>query len=634
MTNDYKDKILKYLTGNLNKEPKSDTPYPYEESEKVVESSSVAGQQTGKILCKDSEGNNNGKYLTYLNGKIFLYDETNNLIHTYTKYSSGTNLDKIQLLNVDEQGNAYGVENYYNGQERLNRIILLNNLSEKAKSGEYQCILRQSYIIQRSYSINTFISINKSNQSASYLLTFQTNSSIQSATLGALKFVINVGSTNEWTDFNSVTLPTSNNTTLKTSTYNYFDSSDSPVINLFAVTYSSTLLEIHKVINNDTSLSIDNTDDYKSVIGGTGHIECAPVSANKMYFILFEELNSSGTSTYKLHFLSYDNGEIFTNKVLSGNTYYHQSQIITPMPRIRIDVVNNIPFIAYNIMSLESTDKAELYFGTFPGVAEYDYLFKIEDTVLTYRTYAVSNVYNIYYLTIAYQPYNNGSPDTTHYNVRTTKLIYNQINYNGSSYENINSLIPSQGILQDNQGNIIFARNLYNYKNFDNYSYSVLNVPNNYLNEIEIAEELLLGKTNTTLIDSLSSITKNVYEDLYINFNNQLLMSNQNESIYVDNLEGAIRLNKSFGKLLDYEDSKANKIRVTYDDDSSYITSAHNTINNDVCTYEIGIHVPNDKNISKIEIISNDELTTYQTINNLNLENNKYYIITQDVYVV
>ena len=48
----------------------------------------------------------------------------------------------------------------------------------------------------------------------------------------------------------------------------------------------------------------------------------------------------------------------------------------------------------------------------------------------------------------------------------------------------------------------------------------------------------------------------------------------------------------------------------------------------------IGIHVPNDKNISKIEIISNDELTTYQTINNLNLENNKYYIITQDVYVV
>lgn len=633
MTNDYKDKILKYLTGNLSEEPKSDTPYPYEESEKVVDSSSVAGQQTGKILCKDSKGNNNGKYLTYLNGNIYLYDETNNLLHTYTKYSSGTSLDRIQLLNVDEQGNAYGVENYYNGVERLNRIILLNNLSEKSKIGEYQCILRQSYIIQRSYSINTFISINKSNQSASYLLTFQTNSSIQNPTFGALKFVINVGATNEWTDFDSVTLSTSS-TTLKSSTYNYFDSADNPVINLYALSYSSSLLMVNKIVNNDTSLSVVHTVNYDSLIGGLGHIECAPVSADKMYFILFEELNTSSNSSYKLHFLRYDNGNIYTNKVLSGNVYPHQSQIITAMPRIRIDIVNNIPFISYNIMSLESTSKANLYFGTFPGVADYDYLFEIEDTYLPYRTYAVSNVYNIYYLTITYQPYADGNVDLDHYNVKTIKMVYNQSNYNGSSYENKDSLIPSQGILQDNQGSIIFARNLYNYKNFDNYSYSVLNVPNSFLNEIEISKEMLLGKTNSTLIDISKTITKNVYEDLYINFNNQLLMSNHNNSNFVDNLEGAIRLNKSFGNTLDYVETKANKIRVTYDDDTSYITSANNTINDDICTYTIGVHVPNDKNIQSIEIISNDELTTYQTITNLNLEKNKYYIITQDVYVV
>ena len=175
---------------------------------------------------------------------------------------------------------------------------------------------------------------------------------------------------------------------------------------------------------------------------------------------------------------------------------------------------------------------------------------------------------------------------------------------------------------------------LYNYKVYNNRSMSVLNVPNTFLNNIDITNQQLLSSTNCTLVSSMETINKNIYEDLYINFNNQITMQNQNEDNYVDNLEGAIRLNKSSNSDLDYDNAKANKIRVNYDDNTNYVTTAPNSITNNVCTYTIGVHVPSDKNIQSIEIISNDENTTYQTITNLNLENNKYYVITQDVHVV
>jgi|GEM_PF-6915964 len=153
------------------------------------------------------------------------------------------------------------------------------------------------------------------------------------------------------------------------------------------------------------------------------------------------------------------------------------------------------------------------------------------------------------------------------------------------------------------------------------------------LNDINISKENLLGETNTTLFENTQSITKNIYEELFINFFSTLKMKNENESIYVDNKEGAIRLNQSVCSILDYEDAKATKIRKNYSDGTNYTTSTTATINNGVATYEIYLQVPEDKEITSIDILSEDEKTLYTSIKNLTLTPGGYYRITQDVHV-
>ena len=50
--------------------------------------------------------------------------------------------------------------------------------------------------------------------------------------------------------------------------------------------------------------------------------------------------------------------------------------------------------------------------------------------------------------------------------------------------------------------------------------------------------------------------------------------------------------------------------------------------------YSFAIFVPTAKSIENIQLISNDENTIYQTIDTSNLEQEKFYLITQDVKVI
>ena len=248
---------------------------------------------------------------------------------------------------------------------------------------------------------------------------------------------------------------------------------------------------------------------------------------------------------------------------------------------------------------------------------------------LAIKRYWVYNLYNEYIINYI----NRDSHDSPYYLV-TYKMVYNQNNYNGLKYKDKSMLVPTQGLLFDSDNNLVFARNLYNLKVYNNQTMATINVPNNLLNNVTISNENLYSSTSYELIDNTQTINKNVYENLYINYINAITMQNRNTNDYSYNLQGSSRLNISSGKDLDYENAKATKIRVTYDDETSYITKVSSTLVNNVYRYSIGVRVPSDTNIQKIEIISNDEVTTYQTISNLNLENNKYYVITQDVHVV
>ena len=233
---------------------------------------------------------------------------------------------------------------------------------------------------------------------------------------------------------------------------------------------------------------------------------------------------------------------------------------------------------------------------------------------------------------MSYNLINYYIPYSSYEKFYTCQQVFNQFNYNGLEYENINSLIPEYSNLYDEKGNIIFSRNLYNLSINGNTTISTIEIPNAMLNNTTIVEQNLLSETNTLMNNNVNNITKNIYEVLDINFFNTLVMKNSNNpnNEILNNL-GATRLNQSISSTNDYTDTIANKIRINYQDGTSIIQNIGTpTITNNVATYTITIYVP--KAITNIEIISNDENTSYQTIVGT-FGIGKYYTLTQDVRV-
>ena len=635
MTNDYKDKLLKYLTGNITSGSKSSTPY-YVESTKH-ENNEITGlgfnkyQVIDTLYCKNAKGEYNGNVIVYGNGTtnnstwngfIVLLDNKMNLLKIFKNYDTGTSFDIFEKLNIDEQGQVFGID-YSNNQHRL---ILLNNLSEKGNLPDYKCILRQSYFLQGNITNTYFdtdntgvysnlLSVDKSKQSALYFITGMDGGR---DLLYGTSFRINVGSTNEWTEYTDGVLYGG----MFLASFVSFDINDNVNANLFFEEDTNNG-QITRVSNSGTSLSqytqlVQNLSQYvTNVVSVTAII----LNKDKFYF----GLGGYTSSKTKVSVYLYQNTNVIPVYEIEENGVYQNGYV-----RANFIHQNNLTFVVASIGN--GIDDDEIYGDVYVNLLNdenINYEVKLEDSIYLNNQIIISlsNAFNIYSVLVGGYPLNSSD----YYTYVTTYIHRN--GYNGEEYEGNSSLLPQQGILKDSQDNLVFARDLYNYKVYNNYAISTLNVPNTYLNGIEIGNELLLSDTNTTLIDKSLPIEKNIYEDLNINFNNQIKMQNRNQTNYVDNYSGASRLNQSASKILDYNNAKATKIKVNLSDDTSYITSASTLINNGKCTYTIGVKVPSSVNVDTIEIISEDETTTYQTISNLNLENNKYYVISQDVYV-
>ena len=114
--------------------------------------------------------------------------------------------------------------------------------------------------------------------------------------------------------------------------------------------------------------------------------------------------------------------------------------------------------------------------------------------------------------------------------------------------------------------------NKYNRVINNNTIISTLNVPNNFINDVEIDNELLYGMTNNLLVNATGTYTTNIYEELMINFVNALMIINENDPTNTrENLIGASRLNNSISLTADYPNSQATKIKINYADNSNEI---------------------------------------------------------------
>ena len=133
----------------------------------------------------------------------------------------------------------------------------------------------------------------------------------------------------------------------------------------------------------------------------------------------------------------------------------------------------------------------------------------------------------------------------------------------------------------------------------------------------------------------LKNVTqKNIYETLFINFVNTLLIADRNNATQVLNQQASSYLNTQINDDEGY--SKAQiypRVVITYQDNSTKeIAFEYQNIEDTSADIVFALYV--DQPIQSAEIVSNDKTAIYQTINLSNLEQEKYYVIRQNLEII
>lgn len=615
MTQDFKDKLLKYLTGNLTEDSGINEPqfgavetitnnlYQY-----MIDNFDTGGSLP--YIIDIIKGNQNDNYLCYGQGSSFgfiiILDSNFEVIEGTNTYTSGTTMNKFIRLNQALNGTFYGIDT----DSSHYRFIMLNNILLKTPNqSSYRYVMQKTYNITSDYPSNfTLINITKNPNGGNYFIYGSRLVSSHKRPC-AIEYTINVGSSNEWTQYD-YTIGDSNDYNI-TGGWSSWDSQGEITFRLIGGKETSTNTNIYVYGNSGSSISLLNTYDTGIDTSGIGQFDALLMSSvilseDNAYVIAYEQ-----TNTPKIHIFRINNGiyKLYESASFSG-------------------VLGQ--FMPYGI----STDYINTYFWyLMPSGSYYDFYggLIIENNV--YQSLIVNTDVYALNMQVSFNQFNlysfNLQSNNTVYKI---PFVFNSFDYNGLPYEDINSLKPNSGILYDSNDKVIFARDLYNLNVNGNTTISTIEVPNTFLNDVTIAKEDLLSETNVVLNDNVEDITKNIYEVLDINFFNTLVMKNSNNPLneIINNL-GASRLNNSASQELDYQNAYAGKVRINYIDNTNDIeTVGIPTITNGIATYTFTIYVP--KAISNIEIISNDENTSYQTITGT-FNVGSTYTLTQDVRV-
>lgn len=639
MTEDYKNKLLKYLTGNLDNESGTNEPQLIDKgtiNQNVIDyldnnfenDFNIVGELQQKdidyILFYGFYYNEANR--TTRNGFIYITKKDLQPVSLIIEYSSGTLFRPFLCLKLDEDGYVYGLDVGASRTARDYRFIMLNKIIlSGANNDNFIVDLRQSYFVDNNITsqiFNLYYGKNlctKKIGSADYFIFVDTQISSDFG-IGVISLKINVGSPNEWAITKSVAAYTTNHMCFM----NQYDNDGNLKIIIGGFAENYVYKELVYNYSDTPTITIKNSFPSLVSLHANGSVQNTIMVGYENVYIAYKWEFTQGEPSYNaIYKLDYDNEsyeeiEVFTNTyALSGGSigfYNIESEL----------------FFRYSWYTESGEDYIE---NTYIGLILNKELYYIQaQSFITNLTSTdsllfitkVFNLYNLYFCMSGEES-------------QKIQLVFNQNNYNGLPYEAPNCLIPNSSILYDSSDNIVFARNLYNKTISGQTTTSIVQIPNTLLNDTTIAKNDLWGQTNVVLIDDDTEIIKNIYETVNINFANTISIRNDNDpNNKILNPTAAIRLNSSTSNLGDYSDAKGLHIKVNYTDNTSSIInldSSQVTFTSDTeATYSFDIYV--NKAINNIQILSNDNATIYQTMDNLNLVVGKTYSITQDVEVI
>lgn len=619
MTQDFKDTLLKYLTGNLTEGTGTNEPqfgtvetitnniYTYITTNyygstlpNVIDI--IKSNQNDNYLCYGVGSSSNSKF-----GFVLILDSGFQIIQATNQYTSGTTMNEFIRLCQAPNGTFYGIDQ--NSSAGTYRFITLNNMLMKTETQtSYKFVIQRSYNITSNYpSQFTLINMLKNPNGGDYFI-YGYRYVGGYARPCCIEYTVNVGMANEWTQYDY----SSGSSTGYTISGGWasWDEEANLTFRLIGGEQISTNTKVYIYQNNGSAIGLLYTYDTGIDTSGIGQFDYL-----LMYSVILNETNAyvlayESSLTPKVHLFRITNT---VEKLYESPSYSGNIGQLLPCG-IRTDYINTyfwylVPYGSYY----------NFYGGLIIGSNVYDTLITNTD-VYTLNLQCSFNQFNLY-------SFNLQSKDTMY----KVPFVFNQYDYNGVAYENINSLVPNSGVIYDSNNKIIFARNLYNLNINGGTTISTIEIPNTFLNEETLSEIDLLSETNTILNQDTNPITKNIYENVDINFFNTLIMKNQNTQNEIINYPGASRLNNSVSNEIDYQNAQATKLKVNYQDNTNEIQFIGTpTITNGVATYTFSIYVP--KPITSLEIISYDETTSYQTITGT-FSQGKYYTLTQDVRV-
>lgn len=615
MTNDYKNNIIDFITGNLPNQEGIVQPQ-FENVQQTTNNltSQIETYFTSVVSYVDfvPSKNNKNQDLEYsviacygdligesqTSGAFVILDKDYNIIDIITHYSDGSLIGVLYCLNVDDNGNYYAVE--LNGSTY--RIVLLNNLVLKpVGSNTYKAIKIETYNLPNTYTWDSVLKVFKNDGGNKYFVVAnRTNSN------GMVGCELTIEDTKVWKFYTT--------SYSKQWTYAAFD-------NGYNVYWDSNS-ELHFQIA---------VNDYGLVILSKG----------------------SGTAMDTTRYTRTDNPNQHGNFIFYSNKIGYYAYVI-----------DNDPTAEYYIFKVDlETKQAQQIYNNTGQYSSYCaiWLFKNVNSIYYYKLDLTDNVNKIYDLTFAmineglvYEValgqftatifldafcYANVITDFNKNYVLiqnqntlfSLDFIWNPNNYNGQPYISMSSLIPNTITIQDENNITTFNRNIYNLTNYANWYTASVQIPNYYLNNSNIYSAKLYSKNNNEMASKNINTTKNIYEEVNINFINKFnIIINNHYQTKTENVEAAsLFVNAMLNGQLS---ARIGKYRINYEDETSEIknTKFGNVYNHYYYYYFL---VYTSKKINSIDVLSEDETIVYNTINCSNLELNKYYRINQNVAI-
>lgn len=568
-------------------------------------------------------------------GIVTILDKQMNPIKSIFQFDNENNLRYIQCMEQDEDNNFYAIDcpdfpgdrnsSFSSSQKRF---IMINNFTQKINN-DFVFRLQKSYIFPNDVSNFYCKQMFKDANSSHYIflgnyLRIGYGKEFDSIRLIELK--INVGSENVWKktdDDNGGWMFGSGYVEFQNDDYfceilmakNSLSSND---VYMWTKDYSQPELNYLRVIA---------TVDYFAFVDSYNmNNQTVFLNKNEVYFVLNNQYwGITGQSVSKkigLYYYNIQSGEF--KKIYE---HYLGDFDFCNFESIYIVGNNNNIYIQFNNNINEEANLADYYFQRLVNNEWSPKSIGLNNFRYYQRSIFVTNEFNL--LKICLYPTN---PRLQTWYFCNIKEIFNENNYSGESFIDKNSLISNSAILYSD-GDVVFARNLYNKTQNGATTTSTIEIPNNYLNDILIDTKNLLSKNNNIIINDTNGLTKNIYETVLLNFINTISMVNQNGSQNIYNIEAATKLNSSINNPVDYDSLKLTKFRINFQDGTNYISNLQSTLQDDG-SYELLMTFYLSKQASSLDLISEDENTVYLTYNLVNTDfNNKYYSFKQRVRI-